>query len=141
MGYRVFAQQGEPGVDLAGVIGNTRRYFECEVEVLSRAGPSVRLRLERDGEVAEFSVTARGAHPEDLSRAREAERLGRAAGMATLAARCAAVWEVAPDPGVSERVTLTLCAVLASVALGPVLPPDCTTLFGVRGALSRARDA
>ena len=141
MGYQVFAQQTEPGVDLAGLIGNTRRYFDASIEVISREGPSVRLRLEHAGEVALFSVSARAATPEDLSRAREAERLGRAAGMATLAARCAAIWEIAPDPEVSAAATLTLCAVLASVALGPVLPPDGQTLFGVRGALARARGA
>src|SRR5216683_3152752 len=37
----------------------------------------------------------------------------------------------------SEAAYLTLAAVCASVALGPVLPPDHSTLFGVRGALER----
>ena len=39
------------------------------------------------------------------------------------------------EPG--ELAYLTLSAICASVALGPVLPPDHGTLFGVRGAIER----
>jgi hypothetical protein len=36
---------------------------------------------------------------------------------------------------------LQLSALLASVALGPVLPEDESTLYGVRGAMERAEKA
>ena len=36
-----------------------------------------------------------------------------------------------------EAARLTLAGICASVALGPVLPPDGSTLFGVRGAIER----
>ena len=36
-----------------------------------------------------------------------------------------------------DPALLNLCAILASVALGPVLTPDESALFGVRGAMER----
>jgi hypothetical protein len=88
----------------------------------------------------------------DLLEARHAEELSRAAGMAALAERCPTVLEVTelatvgqparaapakPAEG-HEKLLLELCALLAFVALGPILPPDGSALFGVRGARARA---
>src|SRR5690606_29285255 len=92
----------------------------------------------RRGLSAELEVRSRPVTPDDLERARAAEVRGKAAGMAALAARCRFVWEVAPTEEADERVVLALCGLLASVALGPVLPPDGATLFGVRGAMERS---
>ena len=57
--------------------------------------------------------------------------------MSTLATRCAHLWELEPVSDAPPAATLNLCALLASIALGPVLPPDIATLFGVRGAMER----
>jgi hypothetical protein len=57
--------------------------------------------------------------------------------MATLAARCPTVWLIDECEPRSQAALLNLCAILASVALGPVLPDDDSTLFGVRGAMER----
>jgi len=70
-----------------------------------------------------------------------AEERGRAGGMAQLAARCVALWSVTPEGEVSGTAELQLSALLASVALGPVLPADESTLYGVRGAMERAEKA
>jgi hypothetical protein len=37
----------------------------------------------------------------------------------------------------SELARLNLCGILAAIALGPVLPDDGATLYGVRGAMER----
>jgi hypothetical protein len=58
-----------------------------------------------------------------------------------LAARCPAVWIVTPEAEVQGSAELQLSALLASVALGPVLPDDESTLYGVRGAMERAEKA
>ena len=58
--------------------------------------------------------------------------------MSTLAERCPTVWEVSSVGVDSELARLNLCGILASVALGPVLPDDGATLYGVRGAMERA---
>ncbi|MBI3205051.1 MAG: hypothetical protein HYZ29_26170 [Myxococcales bacterium] len=130
----VFAQAADQVVDLAGLVRSATRHFRLELEVLSASGGAARVRLSG----ASFTLRARAATATDLERARRAELAGRAAGMSDLAARCATVWEVEPEPGASERALHQLCAIAAATALGPVLPPDDSTLYGVRGAMQRA---
>jgi hypothetical protein len=83
--------------------------------------------------------------PDDLEEAKRAEARGQAAGMSALAERCAYVLEIGPVEGnVAEQppedsAALALAGVTASVVLGPILPPDHSTLFGVRGAMERLR--
>jgi len=97
----------------------------------------VRLCDEKHGYEGRFSVHCRPSTEHDRADARDAEERGRAAGMATLAARCATIWDVEPVGEDSELARLNLCGILASVALGPVLPDDGSTLYGVRGAMER----
>jgi len=132
--FLVFAQQGELRVDLAGIVRNATRHFQADVEVLEERGGVARLAFEG----ATFTIRARASTDADRARARVAEARGRAGGMSDLAARCAAVWEVeaASDAGAGLH---RLCAILATTALGPVLPPDDSTLYGVRGAMERAQ--
>jgi hypothetical protein len=61
--------------------------------------------------------------------------------MSDLAARCPAVWTISAEGEVTGTAELQLSALLASVALGPVLPEDESTLYGVRGAMERAEKA
>ncbi len=126
-------------MDLAGVVQSARRYFEVGVEVLSEEGARARLRLTsaKYGYSSELDVVARATTAADLESARQAEARGRAAGMSALAERCGVVWEVHPSSNATELSTLSLCALLAATGLGPVLPPDGSTLFGVRGAMER----
>jgi hypothetical protein len=143
--YRVFAQTPRAEVDVATIVNNARRYFEAEVEVLDADAPqpsTVRLELRspRRGYSGRFRLTARAVEPADLELANQAEQRGRAAGMAALASRCPTVWLIDAEPPESKAATLNLCALLASVALGPVLPDDASTLFGVRGAMLRVEE-
>jgi hypothetical protein len=84
-----------------------------------------------------LTITSRRVTDDDLMPARLAEQRGRAAGMATLAERCPTIWEVASLGADSELARLNLCGILAAVGLGPVLPDDGSTLYGVRGAMER----
>lgn len=142
MRHLVFAQRHEPSVDLAGIVNNARRYFEAEVNVLDASPPTaecveLELKSDRHGYRGVFRLTARAAEPSDWSRAAAAELAGRAPGMGALAQRCSIVWEVEAVEPADERAILNLCALLASVALGPVLPPDGSTLLGVRSSMLR----
>lgn len=148
--YRVFAQVPGGKLDLSALCINARRFFNAAIEILHEEGlvlpglvppggvgapwVSGQIQNQRLGLVAEFRIVCRAATPEDWEAARRAEQQGRATGMATLAARCEAVWEVEAE---TLPAMLNLCAVLASVALGPVLPADESTLFGIRGSLER----
>ena len=128
---------------------NARSFFQASVEVLDEqhSPPGVplpetgRVRLELsspgDGWSARFAVASRAATKDDYEDANTAEARSRASGMALLAERCRYVWAIEPEGDEVEQATLTLCGVLASVALGPVMPGDRSTLFGVRGSMER----
>ena len=147
--YRIFSQAPEGAVDPAALVRAATRFFEAELDVLALRdrrseeppveGQELRVRLEskRRGFRAEFVIRSRAATADDHQAARDAEERGRAGGMGLLAARCPSLWAVTPEGDESEAATLNLCAIAAAVALGPTLPPDESTLFGVRGAMER----
>jgi hypothetical protein len=85
-----------------------------------------------------FRIESRTATHDDRFAAEAAEARGRAGGMSLLAARCPVVWTVTAEGATTGSAELQLCALLASVSLGPVLPEDESTLYGVRGAMERA---
>ena len=141
---RIFAQRDELTLDLPALLRATRSYFDATLDIQSqRHAPGggdcveVVLHCEKHGYSGRFSIHARWASEHDRVDARDAEQRGNAAGMATLAERCATVWEVEPVGADSELARLNLCGILASVALGPVLPDDGATLYGVRGSMER----
>jgi hypothetical protein len=138
--FRIFAQAKEAVLDPAAIVRTATRFFEAEVEIESFEAPSllvVRLTSARRALAGTFRIEARCATAEDYDAARAAEERGRAGGMGLLAARCPSIWEIATQGDLSEASMLNLCAVLAAVALGPTLPPDESTLYGVRGAMER----
>lgn len=136
MTYRVFAQTVL--LDPALLVRQATRFFEGVLEVLEQPSLDalrVRITSQRRGFSGEFLVQTRLKRAEDDAAAERAELNGRAGGMAALAKRCTHVWTLDGDS--EDAALFNLCAVLASIALGPVLPPDESTLFGVRGAMQR----
>jgi hypothetical protein len=148
---RVFSQQPDLVAALPQLLQHARRFFVAELNVLAaspaeRADPQqahVRLRLEsaRYPGRGTFSIESRAATADDRFAAEAAEARGGAGGMSLLAARCAVVWSITAEADVSGSALLQLSGLLASVALGPVLPADGSTLYGVRGAIERAERA
>ncbi len=137
--HRVFTQVLDLGIDTAALERQAGTHFRLSLDVLDHPpNGTVRLRVESqktDG--GTFSIRPRFCTPADLEDAVLAEERGRASGMSLLAQKCPSIWEVHAEPDVDEAALLELCGVLASVALGPVMPPDISTLFGVRGAMER----
>jgi len=139
--YIVFSQEPLALPDVERLASQAARFFASKLELLETDGSRLRVRLAHQQLLLddEFVIRVRPALRDDWMEARDAESRGNAAGMSALADKCATVWEIAPageiDP--SEASYLTLSAICASVALGPVLPPDHSTLFGVRGAIER----
>jgi hypothetical protein len=148
---RVFSQQADLVAALPRLLQHARRFFAAEINVLSaspsdRAEPELaelRLLLEsaRYAGRGTFRLESRVATDDDRFAAEAAEAAGKAGGMALLAARCPVVWLVHPEGDVTGSAELQLSALLASVALGPVLPAGEQTLYGVRGAMERAEKA
>jgi hypothetical protein len=139
--YLVFSQTPSGTVDASALVRSGERFFQTRVHIVGGDGGVCRVHLERARPPAEgrFEISTRVRTLADLVAARAAEERGRAAGMSALAERCPFVWEIRSDEVPPPMAAwLTLSAICASVALGPVLPPDGATLFGVRGALERA---
>lgn len=142
---RVFAQKTQLTLDLPELLRAARSYFDATLDIQARSEPAadgrdsveVLLRSEAHGYEGRLSIRSRWTSDHDRADARDAEQRGRAAGMATLAERCPTIWDVEPVGPDSELARLNLCGILAAVALGPVLPDDGSTLYGVRGAMER----
>jgi hypothetical protein len=148
MGPVVFAQARSGRLDLAKICANARNYFRLELDILREepprsggADPEVsrtEIALRGPSAHVRFVVLARPATADDLERARRAEAISASGGMSLLAERCDYIWALEVPPEVDEANMHMLCALLASVALGPVLPADGLSLYGVRGARERA---
>jgi hypothetical protein len=151
MPTRVFSQQPDLVAALPQLLAHARRFFAAEVDILASSPPirpepalaQVTLRFDsaRYPGAGTFTLEARRPTAADVADAEEAEARGRAGGMAQLAARCTALWTITPSGEISGSAELQLSALLASVALGPVMPADLSTLYGVRGAMERAEKA
>ena len=139
--YWVFSQEprGRPPFERLSI--NAARFFSTTLEQLEDGEESIVVRLvcARPAVRGDFRISSRDTVKDDIMNARDAEARGRAGGMAMLAEKCEQVWtiEAAGDDVPSAAAYFTLAAVCASVALGPVMPPDAATLFGVRGAIER----
>jgi hypothetical protein len=140
--FCVFSQLAGAAPPYEQLAAHAARFFATTLERISEGEESVQLavRGERPQFAQVFTIRVRGTSADDRASAATAEARGRAHGMSELAARCPSLWELEPTPPLGPKydlATLTLCAICASVALGPVLPPDHSTLFGVRGAIER----
>jgi hypothetical protein len=134
MPYLVFSQQSLASLDANQLTQNARRFFRAQFELRERR---------EEGGVGEvvMTVTRPNGTPGAAVHARVRPCQGgdyEAAERAELAGRCPSVWEVDVGAGGHPSEALRLCAILASVLLGPIMPPEGDTLFGVKGARERA---
>ena len=137
MAYLVFAQSIDESFPVRNIEQQGALRFGLEV-VASVAANVTTLNVSSGGVLGEFRVSVRAVVDHDLARARIAASRGRAAGMADLAARCRSAWLVEPVNDPPEWLTWECCALVAFVALGPILPEDDASLLGVRSARERA---
>lgn len=145
MNYAVFSQEQAAAPPFEKLAANASRFFSATLELrqVNEASISVRLVVARPQLAGDFRIVSRVTTEDDRERARTAESRGRAGGMALLAEKCRHLWtlEATDNATANEAALLTLAAICASVALGPVLPPDGATLYGVRGAIERRDQA
>jgi len=142
MGYVVFSQDPKGLPEIERLASHATRFFGATLETLQVGDGWVRVRLASSRSPpfdTSLTIRVRSVTREDLNDAKDAEARGRAAGMSTLAERCPMLLEIEPSEGAeaTQAACLTITGICASVALGPVLPPDHSTLFGVRGAMER----
>jgi len=139
----VFAQQSDARIDAAQLAAYARRFFDVEIGVtVEKAYGDARPAID----AARFVIAPRGASPgiraTGVRPATEGDRAaadraeGALSGLASLARRCAYVYAV-DAAGDDDRLALTLAAVIAGVALGPILSIDRRAIFGVKTARLR----
>jgi hypothetical protein len=140
--YKVFAQAVADALPLAALARNAEMHFDAMITVAeTTAEPGaerVALLFGGAGPPDEFVIRIRPNTPVDVAFAEEAERRGDAAGMGNLAARCRTIWQVEAASSSPSWAIWECCALLALTALGPILPPDHSTLLGVSSARKRA---
>ena len=145
----IFAQQTEHSLNFRRLLANAARVFDVEIEVSGEfgveeltspytAGARLVARSRRGGWIVPFSVRVRPASYHDMQDARDAEARSHASGMSLLADRCPSVWELESPADAAQAHAWVIAAVLASTALGPILPEDRSKLLGVRSAMLRA---
>lgn len=141
MTFLVFSQEPGDALPYERLAAAAARFFGAKLarKESSEDAVVIDLVVARPALAGSFRVALRETTREDLLNAQGAEARGRAAGMAALAEKCRTMWviEAAGAEMPSSAAFLTLAAICASVALGPVLPPGGETLFGVRGAIER----
>jgi hypothetical protein len=131
--FVVFSQSESARVDVASWDAHARRFFRTQLSLASTDETAIRVTPEGEPEGVR-SVHGRAREPEDLAMAEKADAAGT--GLALLARRCPTVWlvtrEIDDDP-----LALRLAAILASVALGPILDARVPELLGVKSARAR----
>ena len=126
----VDAFQRERGQTLSQLVGAASRVIDVPLAIDDGDPATARL-----GD-AVFSLVCADATPADHARADAAAIAGQAAGMDRLARACPLVWRVTRVSG-DDADELRLRAALAFALLGPILPDEEATLYGVRGARAR----
>lgn len=142
--FLVFAQAEDARIDAARWREQAARFFSAKLGLTTEkryglARPpevdAARVVIAAEGASGTRLVFGRPADPEDVLRAEAAEARAGGGGLGALAARCRQVWLVEASSA-SDRASLLLAAVLASVCLGPIVSPD-GAIFGVRSARTR----
>lgn len=137
--YLVFAQTDDATLPVEQLIVQARAHFDGQLSAAPAAvSAAILFSYRAQGNSGDFSVTSCPSLAPDVARAREADRIAPSGGLADLAARCKRVWTVEPLNQPAEWLVLDFLALLASVALGPILPSEEHVLLGVRSARERS---
>jgi hypothetical protein len=135
-----FTQSSQPELDVARLRDQAQRYFDTEIVIEASdasLGTTLSLATPRYGS-GRFRLRLRPADTTDFARLDGAEAANQSHGMAALGRRCPWVWEVTAEADSEPALIYFFGAMLASVALGPLLPDDASGLYGVRSARERA---
>lgn len=140
MRYRIFTPIAHADFEYVWLARNASLFFRSKIQLVEREPERLVVQFQGDfaKEPIELSLLGRSVKKQDRKDVIEAERLGQAAGMGSLASQCRLLWELAAPEDAPPAALLAFAAATASVALGPILPPDGLTLFGVRDAFAKA---
>jgi hypothetical protein len=148
--WSILSPEADARVDAARWAHQAATFFRLHLEVLTpKRYPSGAVPL---ADLIDATI-ARGEHDDDRARVRivtvpidrapEARRRGLdaaaaigGAGMDALVLRARRLWQI-EDDAEHPHAPLAIAAVLASLLLGPIVPPSADAIFGVKGARER----
>ncbi len=146
--WSILSPEPDARVDAARWAHQAATFFKLELEVLTpKRYPSGAMPLADEIEIAigragEDKAKVRVVTV-PIDRAPEARRRGLdaamaigGAGMDALVLRAKRLWQIEDDADRPEAA-LAIAAVLASLLLGPIVPPSGDAIFGVKGARER----
>ena len=140
--FTIFSPDGAPRVEKARWTHQARTFLEAEVVVVGDVNgmQAETAMLELDvmpSSRVEVRTFPRADAPELIEAAERGVRVIGGAGFDALVARTQRIWQVSIRSTGDARAPLVVAAMLASVLLGPIVPPDEETIFGVKGARMR----
>ncbi len=140
--YSVFAPDPIARVESARWTHQAKTFLDADVTVVGEQSGSLPDIAALELDVAPSTRVTIRTFPiaegaELLAVAERAVRAIGGAGFDALLARARRIWQVPIDVDGDPRAPLVVAALLASVLLGPIVPPDEETIFGVKGARLR----
>jgi hypothetical protein len=136
--FLVFSQSAESVLPIDRLTSQACVHFGAVLSPSGAGSGATRLSYGSHGDQGDFDVVVRISGPPDVAAAERVERGAPTGGLADLALRCKTVWEIEARGEPPEWLQFEFAGVLASIALGPILTPDGSSLLGVRGARERA---
>ncbi len=152
--YTLFSAEGSARIDIAPLAHKARTFFATSLEIdPAKAYPEGRtppadamfVEVQPFGkpDVLPTRVFVVTWSLDDCPAFRDvgdaAARAIGGAGMDVLVARAKRIWQVSkqPEHGSDAHASLRVAAILASVLLAPIVPPEGRTIYGVKGARER----
>lgn len=133
----VFAQRALVCLEIEAWNQQGERFFGTRIGLAEPIANGGRLVVAPEGGGSGLRwVEGRARDERNLAHADAAEARAGGGGLATLARRCQTVWLLERE-GARDALALRLAAVIASVALGPILDPVVPEIFGVKTARAK----
>ncbi len=131
----MLSPEATPRLDAARLAHQARTFFDVELR-FDETTSLVEL-SSRELRASRVRVAASPLDEATLARARRGVAAIGGAGFDVLVDRARSAYRVTLDGDGDDRAPLTVAAIVASIVLGPIVPPDEETIFGVRGARQR----
>jgi hypothetical protein len=156
--FTLFSPEPSARVDIAILAHKARTFFATAIEISpAKAYPNGET---PESDAVHFDITPLGKRAAALTRVfvvtwpmandptiravgdAAAHAIG-GAGMDVLVARTKRIWQVSQEvvQGDDRNAPLRVAAILASVLLAPIVPPEGNTMYGVKGARERLERA
>lgn len=141
--FHLLAREPTIGWDFRAISHQARTFFEAQLTLpAAPTGPTFAVDVRSvGGGTTRVEVRSGPLDPAVLAAAERGVAAIGGAGFDALVSRARSLVQVSRHVVGDARAPLVVAGVLASVLLAPIVPPDETTIYGVRGARTRLSSA